>query len=228
MFRRLFVFIVASCLIFVSAGAFSEEYRWVDEKGVLHFSDNPPPQNLNPEPPLLDDAGPAAKEPDQKPVGGVKPKVKEKAKSEAVVKVQPVKSERPSKLYDLRGKVIQVEGLDIIILATGEKIKYIGVRNPAAFLAQNGLSHRLKEALNFHEKLVVGKTVTVLFGKRKRDREGRFLGHVFLGQESFVNAELIRKGYAVTEDYPSDFEYQSLFIRLQRKAQEKGEGIWSY
>ncbi len=52
------------------------------------------------------------------------------------------------------------------------------------------------------------------------------MGHVFLGRGIFTNAELIRSGYVLTEEYPSDFEYQSLFIRLLKDARKRKAGIW--
>ena len=70
--------------------------------------------------------------------------------------------------------------------------------------------------------------MTVLLGNKHRDKKGRYLGHVFLGQEAFINAELIRNGDALTEEYPSDFEYQPLFNRLQKDAQKRGVGMWRF
>lgn len=219
-------FIVVLYIALSPANVIAQEYRWVDEKGVLHFSDNPPPENIKTKSPLTKDVEPPVAAPKQKTVP--RKTQKKKTEKEPQVKEPPAKSEAPLKLYDIRGKVVKIMGLEVIVLDTGEKIKYIGVRDPSTFLAKNGLSHRMEEAVRFHEKLVKGKTVTVLLGKRKRDNEGNYLGHVFLGQQAFVNAELLRNGFAMTEEYPSDFEYQALFNRLQRDAQEKGEGIWSY
>ncbi|MDH3972640.1 MAG: thermonuclease family protein [Deltaproteobacteria bacterium] len=230
MLKPLIIFFIVSSLNLNIASAFSQEYRWVDEKGVLHFSDNPPPEDLKSKPPLIENPESLVKEPEQKPAPEVKTKPKPKVNppKKPTVKVVPLKSEEGKKLYDIRGKVAQIAGVDAIILTSGEKVKYIGVRDPSTFLSKNDLSHRMTEVLSFHEKLVKGKTVTVLLGKRKKDKKGNYLGHVFLGQQAFVNAELLRKGFAMTEEYPGDFEYQALFIRLQRDAQEKGLGIWKY
>lgn len=228
MFKQLFAYIIFFYIVFSSAIAPAQEYRWVDDNGVLHFSDNPPPEDLKSKAPLIEDAEPHVKEPLQKPVQEIKPKEKTIVNKVPKVKEVPIKSQVPAKLYDIRGKVDHVEGVDILVLTTGERVKYVGVRNPSVYLAKNGLSYKMEEAVRFHKKLVEGKTVTVLLGKRKRDKEGNYLGHVFLGQQAFVNAELLKEGAAMTEEYPSDFEYQALFIRLQRDAQERGAGIWNY
>jgi len=132
------------------------------------------------------------------------------------------------RLYDFREKVVRVTGIDMVELASGRRVKYIGVAPADDYLKETGRNGAAEDAVDFHRSLVEGKTVTVLLGRKKRDRQGRYLGHVFLGQEAFVNAELIRQGYALTEEYPSDFEYQSLFIRLMKDAQGKGRGIWAF
>lgn len=228
MFRLFLMLLIVLYLSLNPVSIPAQEYRWVDEKGVLHFSDNPPPEDLKLKPPLIEEVKPSLNEQSQRPASEVKAIKKVRPSKKKIVQKLPLKPEKPAKLYDIRGKVTRVEGVDIVVLASGEKVKYIGVRDPSTFLAKNGLSHRMEEVLDFHEKLVKGKTVTVLLGQRKRDRKGNYLGHVFLGQQAFVNAELLRKGFAMTEEYPSDFEYQALFIRLQRDAQEKGLGIWNY
>ena len=138
------------------------------------------------------------------------------------------KTARKKKLYDFREKVVRVIGIDVVELASGRRVKYIGVAPTEVYLKENGRKDAAVAALAFHRRLVEGKTVTVLLGKKKKDRRGRYLGHVFLGQQAFINAELIRQGHALTEDYPSDFEYQSLFIRLLKDAQKSGRGIWKF
>lgn len=194
--------LLASALVMAVAHtdcARAETYTWVDENGVTHFSDRKPVRNLE--------------------------KIKTDKKAESTNDDRPI-TEKKTKLYDLREKVVEILGADAIRLESGKIVKYIGVGDPSNFLKKQGQSSRMEESHKFHENLVKGKIVTVLFGKQKQDKDGRYLGHVFLGQDIFVNAELIRSGYALTEEYPSDFEYQSLFIRLLRDAQRKGAGIW--
>ena len=179
--------------------SYAESYRWTDENGVLHFSDRKPP-------------------------------VKEKkVQAKAVIKKVPKKKRhKKNRLFDFREKVVNIIGVDKILLESGKIVKYVGVGSPAGFLKNNGMGKRILEAEAFHGDLVIGKTVTVLLGRKNKNRKRYYLGHVFLGQEAFINAELIRKGYAITEEFPSDFEYQSLFLRLQKDAQSKGVGLWHF
>ncbi len=136
-------------------------------------------------------------------------------------------SRRGRKLFDFRERVKRILGIDAVELESGKVVKYIGVQDPADFANETGRRQALSDAYRFHDELVSGKIVTVLLGKRKMDEMGRYLGHVFIGRDVFVNAELIRKGYALTEELPSDFEYQSLFVRLLREAMRKKAGIWN-
>ncbi|MBE9502889.1 MAG: thermonuclease family protein [Proteobacteria bacterium] len=195
------IYIVALfTLLTLTQTSFAESHHWTDEEGVLHFSDRRPVERIEKTAP---------------------PSLHLNKKAEEKV-------DRKKGLYDFREKVVNVIGVDKILLESGKIVKYIGVRDPAKYLRKNGLDKKLDEAEKFHSKLVVGKNVTVLLGKKSKNKKRHYLGHVFLGREAFINAELIRNGYAITEEYPSDFEYQSLFIRLQREAQDKGLGLWSF
>jgi len=206
-------------LVFIGATAFAGTYKWVDAKGVMHFSDRPQP-NLSP-PPV---ESPPASVPVLLPKKGIEKEEILPVKKESA----PERLKESTKLYDFRGKVAETIGVDMIVLDSGKRIKYIGVKDPSFFLSKNGMDRKIEDAHAYHKKLVKGKTVTVLLGEIEKDQEGSYLGHVFLGQQAFVNAELIRNGYALTEDYPSDFEYQSLFVRLQSYARDKGLGIWQF
>jgi endonuclease YncB( thermonuclease family) len=42
----------------------------------------------------------------------------------------------------------------------------------------------------------------------------------------FVNAELVRLGWATVATYPPDVKYVDLFLQLQREAEETGRGCW--
>lgn len=192
------IFLVFS-FILIPLLSYAEFYRWTDDNGVLHFSDRKPP----------------AKE--------------KKVQAKVVIKKAPEKKRhKKNRLFDFREKVVNIIGVDKILLESGKIVKYVGVGSPANFLKNNGMEKRILEAESFHGNLVIGKTVTVLLGKKNKNRRRYYLGHVFLGQEAFINAELIRKGYAITEEFPSDFEYQSLFLRLQKDAQTKGVGLWHF
>ena len=216
---KIYMLLTMFSLISLGETSFAETYKWVDSKGVMHFSDRQPPKLSS-----LPEQSPPASAPVLLP----KKSTEKKELAPINKEISPESREKSAKLYDLRGKVVRVIGVDMIVLDSGKRIKYIGVKDPSRFLSKNGMDRKIEDVHTYHKRLVKGKTVTVLLGETERDQDGSYLGHVFLGQQAFINAEMIRNGYALTDDYPSDFEYQSLFVRLQSYAQEKGVGIWQF
>ena len=53
----------------------------------------------------------------------------------------------------------------------------------------------------------------LVFDAERRDVYGRLLAYVYVGDE-FVNAELVRRGYARTLTIPPNDRYAALFDRL--------------
>jgi micrococcal nuclease len=73
--------------------------------------------------------------------------------------------------------------------------------------------------------MVEGQTVRLEFDVQTRDRFGRLLAYVYVGN-LMVNAELVRQGYAQAAAYPPNVRYQELFLQLQREAREAKRGLW--
>jgi len=61
----------------------------------------------------------------------------------------------------------------------------------------------------------------------QRDRYGRLLAYVYREPERlFVNAELVRQGYAVTLTIPPNVRFADTFLALARQARAAGKGLW--
>jgi len=73
---------------------------------------------------------------------------------------------------------------------------------------------------------VEGKVVRLEKDVSETDKYGRLLRYVWVG-DLFVNAELVRLGYAQVATYPPDVKYQDIFLKLQREARETGRGLWA-
>jgi micrococcal nuclease len=76
-----------------------------------------------------------------------------------------------------------------------------------------------------NRRLVGGRHVRLELDVRSRDRYGRLLAYVWLG-DTMVNAELVRRGYAQVMTVPPNVRYQDLFVKLQREARDAGRGLW--
>jgi len=74
--------------------------------------------------------------------------------------------------------------------------------------------------------LVEGQTVKLYFDQRRAGSKGDRPAYVYRADGRFVNAELIKRGYA-RGDRTSAFQCSSEFIQYQSTAQKKKRGIWS-
>ena len=79
---------------------------------------------------------------------------------------------------------------DTIELIDGIKIRYIGINTPE--VNQPGG----KEATEANRALVEGEKVRLEYDVQQQDKYGRTLAYVSLEDGTFVNAELVKQGYA--------------------------------
>lgn len=114
-----------------------------------------------------------------------------------------------------------IDGDTIVVLLNGvrERVRLIGIDTPEV-----GRPY-YEEATRKTTELVLGKTVRLEKDISERDKYGRLLRYVYVGS-LFVNAELVRQGYAHAYTYPPDVKYADYFTQLQREAREKGVGLW--
>lgn len=128
----------------------------------------------------------------------------------------------------LGGMVVKVVDGDTIHVRLGdrvEKVRYIGVNTPEVRHPTQGEQPGSREAWEVNRRLVAGRQVRLELDARERDRYGRMLAYVWVG-ETMVNAELVGRGYAQVMTVPPNVRYQQLFLRLQRDAREAGRGLW--
>lgn len=83
-----------------------------------------------------------------------------------------------------------------------------------------------KEASKATEKLVSGKPVKLVFDKGLRDKYGRLLAYVFLENGEFLNALLVRNGFARVEIVAPNSMYKAYFHKLQESAIDDKTGFW--
>lgn len=116
-------------------------------------------------------------------------------------------------------RVIDGDTIEAIIDGYSYKVRYIGIDTPE--VSQSGY----EEATMVNASLVDDKLVWLEKDVSETDKYGRLLRYIYVG-ELFVNAELVRLGYAQVATYPPDVKYQDLFLQLQREAKEAGRGLW--
>ncbi|RJQ33299.1 MAG: hypothetical protein C4562_01050 [Actinobacteria bacterium] len=121
--------------------------------------------------------------------------------------------------------VIDGDTIKVEINGSLEKVRYIGVDTPETKHPTKSVQYFGREAFQFNKKLVDGKKVRFVKDVSQRDKYGRLLRYVYV-DDIFVNAELVKQGYAYASTYPPDIKYASFFYLLQRRAREKKRGLW--
>src|SRR5262249_37374170 len=136
-----------------------------------------------------------------------------------------VASAQPGSLEGLVVRVVDGDTIHVKLSDRVEKVRYIGVNTPEVHHPRKGEEPGGREAALVNRDLVDGKYVRLELDVQSRDRYGRLLAYVFVG-ETMINAELVRLGYAQVMTIPPNVRYQSLFLKLQRDAREAGRGLW--
>ncbi len=108
---------------------------------------------------------------------------------------------------------------DTIVIAGGERVRYIGIDAP-----DMGDPFYL-EAKRFNEQMVAGKRVKLEKDISDRDSHGRLLRYVY-ADDVFVNGELVRSGYARAKRYPPDTKYQAYLEEMEHEAKRLRKGLW--
>jgi len=135
---------------------------------------------------------------------------------------------QPSTPAGLAGPVVRiVDGDTIHVRVDGriEKVRYIGVNAPEVHHPTKGEEPGGREAAAVNRRLVEGKQVRLELDVQHRDRYGRLLAYVWVG-DLMVNAELVRQGYAQVMTVPPNVRYQELFLKFQRDARAAGRGLF--
>ena len=85
------------------------------------------------------------------------------------------------------------------------------------------------EASRFTASLLPGGTVVRLVGDAEPDDQyGRLLAYVYRRADGlFVNAELVRRGYAAVLTIPPNVAHTDEFVALAADARRAGRGLWS-
>jgi micrococcal nuclease len=119
--------------------------------------------------------------------------------------------------------VIRVIDGDTIVIEGDIHVRYIGMDTPE-MLSQPELF--AIEATQANRTLVEGKMIRLEKDISETDKYGRLLRYVYV-DDTFVNAELVRLGYAVAKAYPPDTKYQRLLEQMETEAKDDQRGLWA-
>ncbi len=114
---------------------------------------------------------------------------------------------------------------DTIVLEHGETVRYLGVDTPELGKKNGGPEFYSREAIKFNKQMVLFKKVRLEFDVEQKDGHGRTLAYVYV-KKAFINADLVRLGYARAMIKPPNVKHKDLLLRYQKEAMEKELGLW--
>jgi micrococcal nuclease len=122
-------------------------------------------------------------------------------------------------------RVVDGDTIEVDYQGHTEDVRYIGIDTPESVKPDTPVQCYALAASHFNERLVEGRRVRMVFDAERRDDYDRLLAYVYLG-ETFVNAELVRGGYARTLTIAPNTRFAGLFDRLEQAAADAGRGLW--
>jgi len=128
---------------------------------------------------------------------------------------------------------------DTLVLENGERVRLIGIDTPEMHESKKLYKDSLRtkqdattiqrlgrKSYEFTKNLVEGKRVSLEFDVEKYDRYKRLLAYAYLKDGTFINAEIVKQGYASLMTIPPNVKYEDIFLKLYREAREKKVGLW--
>src|SRR4051794_23567305 len=123
------------------------------------------------------------------------------------------------------GVVTRVVDGDTVHVAVGghdETVRYIGIDTPESVKPGTPVQCFAHAASAANGRLVDGQRVRMRYDAEQRDRYGRLLAYVYRERDgAFVNAELVREGYARTLTIPPNDRFAQRFSALAQAARER-------
>ena len=129
-----------------------------------------------------------------------------------------------------RAQVLRVvDGDTIRVRLDGrtERVRYIGVDTPESVKPGTPVECFAKRAAAANAALVAGREVRLVADVEHRDRYGRLLAYVYREPDgAFVNAQLVRDGYARTLTIAPNVAHAHQLAELAQTARRSGRGLW--
>ena len=120
-----------------------------------------------------------------------------------------------------------VDGDTLVLADSKEYVRLIGADTPETVKRNWPVEPWGPEATAFTKQFVSGGEVRLEFDGPPRDKYGRMLAFVWVG-DRMLSEELIRAGLARAElKYPYSAEKKARFRRAEAEAQSARRGIWS-
>ena len=129
-------------------------------------------------------------------------------------------TEEETQDYDMT--VTEVVDGDTFYLGNGDKVRMLGINTP-----ESGRPYS-EEATEFLTNMILGKEVSLVNDSKNGDSDsyGRLLAHVYV-DDTFVNYEIIKAGFAFWYPYTSGTDFDSEYEEAQDYASNNMAGLWT-
>lgn len=128
---------------------------------------------------------------------------------------------------------------DTLELESGEKVRLIGIDTPEMHESNKlyrdaersrqsiqAIQKLGRQSYDFTKELVEGERVSLEFDVERYDKYKRLLAYAYLKDGTFVNAEIVKQGYASLLTFPPNIKYADLFLSLYQEARDNHRGLW--
>lgn len=124
-------------------------------------------------------------------------------------------------------RVVDGDTIKVSLPGGSDTVRYIGVDTPETRRPGTPIECFGKAAGAHNRALVEGEAVTLRTDAEPRDRYGRLLAYVHRRRDGlFVNAALVRDGFATVLTVPPNVRHAELFVDLERRARQRESGLW--
>lgn len=117
-------------------------------------------------------------------------------------------------------RIIDGDTVEVDIGGITFLVRYIGIDSPEADAPLG------PEATEANRQIVEYKTVRLEADISEVDEFDRLLRYVYVG-DLFVNAEMVRLGYARAVSYPPNVGHDDLLAETELQARQAGVGLWA-
>lgn len=141
----------------------------------------------------------------------------------------------PAEMVALVTRVVDGDTFEARIDGEEEDVRLIGVDTPESVEPGAPVECFGPQASSFAHRLLEGRRLRLVFGEERRDPYDRLLAYAYLDpaveahapdRPRFVNAALVRLGYAETLTIPPNDRFAPLLRRLELRAARTGRGLW--
>lgn len=122
-------------------------------------------------------------------------------------------------------RVVDGDTIEVMFQGKKEDIRFIGVDTPETVHPSKPVQPYGPEASAFTKAQLTGKQVGLEFDVEQRDKYGRLLAYVWLGDQMF-NRTLVQEGYAQVATFPPNVKHVDEFTALQKEARAAKRGLW--